>query len=118
MSREYLNLKRQYEDYIIIVKKGLFYRTFNNDCYIINYIANYKINIFNEYLTLCFPKESLNKIKGRLDRLNINYLIVIDTASIKKDNINNAYYSYLKETEEIKNKLITKINKLNLDTIN
>src|SRR5574344_1938048 len=104
MYKEYLNLKKYYTDYVVIVKKGLFYRTFNDDYYIINYISNYKINIFSKYKTVCFPKESLSKIRYRLDRLNINYLIVIGNASIKKDNNDNSYLKI--------------INKLNIDTIN
>ena len=49
-------------NYINIVKKGGFYTVYNNDCYIINYLFNYKI-VNNK---TGFPISSINKEKPRM----------------------------------------------------
>lgn len=100
-------------NYINIVKKGGFYTVYNNDCYIINYLFNYKI-VNNK---TGFPISSINKVLNTLNRKKINY--IIDNKEVKF-NTNN-YEQYLttgvnnynlinkkKTLEEKINKLSTK----------
>ena len=40
----YLDIKSNNKDLIVFVKYGSFYKCFEDDSYIINYLLNYKIN--------------------------------------------------------------------------
>lgn len=40
----YLDIKSNNKDLIVLVKYGNFYKCFEDDSYIINYLLNYKIN--------------------------------------------------------------------------
>ena len=43
MKNQYYDLKVRYPDSLVLVKKGSFYTTFNDDAYILNYLFGYKI---------------------------------------------------------------------------
>ena len=71
MKEQYIKIKEDYENYLIMFKNGNFYISLNNDAFIMNNIFNYKNFIKrNNYLLF-------------LNRINkINYLL--------KDNIKNS----------------------------
>ncbi len=73
---------------ITISKKGGFYNVYNNDCYIIYYLFNYKV-INNK---LGFPISTLPKVISTLENKKINYSI---ENKEEKNFINNNYLKYL-----------------------
>ena len=75
---------------ITIRKHGGFYHVFDNDCYILYYLFNYKI--INQRLG--FPLNSLTKVINKLEDLNINYEILGEID--KNFNRKNNYNKYLK----------------------
>ena len=66
--------------YITINKVGKFYNVYGEDAIIIHYLFNYKV--INRKVG--FPSESLNKVKDKLNELNISY-IINDNEKIEKD---------------------------------
>ena len=63
MKEQYLNYKKDYNDYILLIKKGNFYISLNNDAYIINKIFNYKIIESTNFIKTGFPLNNIEKIK-------------------------------------------------------
>lgn len=115
MINEYLNIKDNNKDIVIIIKYGLFYNAFNEDAIIISYLSNYKLFYNNDYLCVSFTDKSLYIVLTRLRVRNINY-IVINKEKIEKyiGNINEydknlKEASLVKERELLINKLIEKI---------
>ncbi len=78
---------------ITISKKGGFYNVYNNDCYILYYLFNYKV-INNK---LGFPISTLPKVISTLENKKINYSI---ENKEEKSFINNDYLKYLKLGKE------------------
>lgn len=88
------NLKKQYKDYVIFIKYGNFYRTFDEDTYIVWYYTYYKIS--NKRLG--FPISEINNIIKTLSNINI---IIYDNEEYKKiENINNKYNEILELSKE------------------
>ena len=73
MKEQYYGLKVRYPDSLVLVKKGSFYTTFNDDAYILNYLFGYKI-VNNE--KVCFPTSNITKVIDKLTTEKINYYIV------------------------------------------
>ena len=71
------NIKDLFPDYIVLVKIGTFFESYNNDAYIMSYIFQYKLKTLISYDTTCgFPTCSINRIKSILESRSVNYLIV------------------------------------------
>lgn len=88
----YNNYKQEYNNYIIIIKEGIFYKCLNQDGKIIWYLFNYKYN--NNISS--FGNYSYDKVIDKLKELDIPF-IIIDKNSILltyKGNI-EVYNSYL-----------------------
>lgn len=109
--KNYYWLRRKYDSEIIIIKKGVFYYTYLEDAYIINYIFNYKI-IKKEID--CVGFSDLIKITMLLDELNIGYLISDDKEVKRTLGDSNNYNQYIGLALDNLGKkvLINKINKL------
>ena len=123
MINEYLNIKDNNKDIVIIIKYGLFYNAFNEDAIIISYLSNYKLFYNNDYLCVSFTDKSLYIVLTRLRVRNINY-IVINKEKIEKyiGNINDydknlKEASLVKERELLINKLIEKIKNEEINKI-
>ena len=56
----YLYIKSNNKDLIVLVKYGNFYKCFEDDSYIINYLLNYKINNKNSF---GFKVNAINKME-------------------------------------------------------
>ena len=69
---KYIDLKNKYLEYIIMIKVGNFYHSYDDDGIILNYLFNYKIK---DNSIVGFPVSSLDKVKRRLKKENINYYI-------------------------------------------
>ena len=71
------NIKDLFPNYIVLVKIGTFFESYNNDAYIMSYIFQYKLKTLISYDTTCgFPTCSINRIKSILESRSVNYLIV------------------------------------------
>ncbi len=94
---------------ITIRKHGGFYHVFDDDCYILYYLFNYKI--INRKTG--FPLTSLNKVINKLTDLSINYEVVNESVMDFKKL--NKYDKYLKlgiSKYDKDNKYLTIYNKL------
>ena len=69
---KYIDLKNKYLEYIIMIKVGNFYHSYDDDGIILNYLFNYKIK---DNSMVGFPVSSLDKVKRRLEKEHINYYI-------------------------------------------
>lgn len=69
---KYIDLKNKYLEYIIMIKVGNFYHSYDDDGIILNYLFNYKIK---DNDIVGFPISSLDKVKRRLEKEHINYYI-------------------------------------------
>ena len=83
-------LKQEYEDYIILLKNGNFYTTYNDDAYILNYLFNYKIIDFK----VGFPINSLDKVINLLCDKKINVYVIEEDK--KQEFVDNFYKEILK----------------------
>ena len=64
--------KNKYPKYIILIKVGIFYETYNEDAYILNNLFNYKIKEINNNKRLGFPTNSYDKVITKLKEFQIN----------------------------------------------
>ena len=63
--------------YVLLVKIGKFYESYNHDAYIISYLFNYKMKTLIDGDKNCgFPTNSLNKVLSMLENKSINYIVV------------------------------------------
>ena len=118
MKEQYLNYKKDYNDYILLIKKGNFYISLNNDAYIINKIFNYKIIESTNFIKTGFPLNNIEKIKNELIDKEINYIIIDKTIIDKYKSKNNEYNNYLSTNYKIYLNRINNINKILKDNIN
>ena len=122
----YNDVKLGNEEMIVFVKYGNFYRCFNNDAVIINYLFNYKLSEKN---STGFPIKSIDKVISILRNNNISCIVINDINNvINYICINNKYNSFLdlskknytlNETlfsinKEVKELLIKNINNYNI----
>lgn len=113
LREKYSYLKKVYSDYIVLIKSGSFYITYDNDAIILNNIFDYQ-NINNK---VGFPIRSVDKIMNSLNDKNINYIIDnnddSDILEFKiKDNEYLKYYEQAKKYE-----FRDSLNKILLDKI-
>lgn len=94
-------------DYIIIIKYGNFYETFDKDALIINKLFDYKINKLKNTFKVGYPISSINNIISKLDNYSINYA-VIDNENIVNNKVfdNNHYSDYFFYIDTIRYNLI------------
>ena len=71
----YLDIKSNNKDLIVLVKYGNFYKCFEDDSYIINYLLNYKINNKN---SLGFKVNAVDKVLSILKDNNISCIVIND----------------------------------------
>lgn len=88
---KYEEIKQQYNDYIILIKSGVFYVTFSKDALIISKITNYLI----KNNKLGFPITSIGKVQEKLNDFHMNY-IIIDEKISKFNFDDNKYREYIK----------------------
>ena len=108
----YEKSKSTYKDYVVLLKSGNFYISFNKDAIIMNNIFNYQIKQVKDYIKIGFPIISINKIVNELTLRKVNY-VIIDTDIINKKKFsNNSYKKYLLEKENYEI-LLVRIKKIN-----
>ena len=95
MYEKYLDLKKEYPCHLILLKRGKFYRSFDDDAMILSYIMDYQI-IDNR---VGFPLEGLFKVKNKIRSYSID-LVILDGDQIIKEqeNDHSNYETILKES--------------------
>ena len=104
------NIKEIHPKTILCLKIGSFYHCYGKDSYILSFIFDYKIKTAGkEEISTCgFPKDSLSKVKAKLELNKIDYLI-IDTKNqynidekMSFDNLNRYDEFYSKSNKYIR----------------
>lgn len=120
LKEVYEKSKSTYKEYVILLKSGNFYITFNKDAIIMNNIFNYQIKQVKDYIKIGFPIISINKIVNEFHLCKVNYVIIDNEIINKKKFSNNSYKKYLleKENYEIFLVRIKKINSILTNSLN
>ena len=93
---KYIKFKSSYKDYVVLIKSGNFYYSFDDDAYILKYFFNYQIRDNK----VGFPINAKAKVKSVLNRHNVNLLEIIDDyAYVLETKNENEYESKLKEAK-------------------
>ena len=110
MNKMIETIKEVHSEDICMFKIGTFYHTYNRDCYIISYLFNYKIKELGANNKECgFPEVALNKVKSKLENLQINYLVIDRRNDYDVDEKEN--FKDLNKYETIYKKANKKINR-------
>lgn len=89
-------IKREKEEYVVFIKYGKFYRSYDYDAYIMHYLFKYKLTSRE---TVGFPIENINKILGVFKDKNISAIVVNGIDSyVVYECLSNKYDFYLKES--------------------
>ena len=91
----YRKNKERFPKYVILIKVGVFYETYNEDCLVLNNLFGYKIKNIGDYYRTGFPINSYSKVIENLNKTKINYLIIGDEIVKRKFN-KNQYDCYIK----------------------
>ena len=109
---KYIKFKELYQDYVILIKSGNFYYSFEDDAYILKYLFNYQIRENK----VGFPISAKAKVKSILNRHNINLIEIIDDYAYVLETKNaNTYQEKLAEAK--KNILISNMLNNLMDAI-
>ena len=93
---KYIKFKEMYPEYVVIIKSGNFYYSFEDDAYILKYFFDYQIRENK----VGFPINAKAKVKSVLNRHNVNLIEVIDDyAYVLETKNENAYKDKLKEAK-------------------
>lgn len=111
LKEVYNNNKLIYKNYILLIKSGNFYLSFNNDATILNNFFNYKINFISDYIKVGFPEKSLYKVLTKLDKMSINHLVIDKEIILKQKYKNNNYMNYFSNYQVYLNR-INNINQI------
>lgn len=87
---QYNNIKKQYQNYVVLLKVGSFYITYHDDAYILNHLFSYQI----KDKKVGFPIGIIEKIKSELKTKQINLCLMEDDLILIKYP-NNEYQKYL-----------------------
>jgi len=107
---KYESLKKDNNKYIVLIKEGVFYKTFNEDAIILWHIMNYRLT--ND--SLSFSLSVSNKVFEELRKKEISYIIMGDDILKVLGNdeiydlykkLANYYYDKYKKKEKLTNLL-------------
>ena len=71
------NLKQVHPDFVMLYAVGTFYQSFGKDAYIVSYNMGYKIRAAKGSIpTVGFPKNAISKVKAKLEREKINFMLL------------------------------------------
>lgn len=124
MYNQYIELKENNKDRIIIIKNGEFYYTYDKDSYIINYFFKYKIINTNNKEYVCFPTRSLNNVIKFLESKCIGYIIfdkfIIDISFGDSEIYHNTLLKYYdsKSKKELIDKICYLLNSKSIEELN
>lgn len=117
-------LKLDYKEYIILLKSGNFYISFDEDSIILNKLFNYKIINLKNNIKIGFPLNSIDLVLRKLEKLRINY-VIIDNKNIinQKEYEDNNFSKFTSSVFEIISinsrieKIIEKLKSIDNDSI-
>ena len=93
----YNSLKKEYENYLVIIKDKQYCKTYGNDAKIMWYVFNYKY--VNNMVT--FGNNAFDKVVNKLKKLNINFIIISKVEELLSYYNNDSnYLSYYKLSQE------------------
>jgi len=101
MLEKYYKYKLVYKDYLLLLKFGGFYEVIDNDAFIMNKIFNYKLKKLSNTFKVGFPISSLNRVLDTLNKCTINYIVMGDDITLKKDFKKNNYSNYIFNDKDI-----------------
>lgn len=114
-------IKEIKREWVVFIKVGVFYEVYNKDACIVSFLFNYKIRKVGKNIVCGFS--NIEKVKDKLNRININYIIIdkdIKYFGFKDNNyslIYDGYYKSINNLLRIKNiikYLKSNINKLDM----
>ncbi len=119
MIERYLKLKEDYNNFVIIIKSGVFYISFSNDAKILSYLLGYKIKESSDNFMVGFPTSSINKVTNKLEELKLAYVIVKDNETYVSKHNSVTFDKYEKIVSKSNNiyELDNRINNI-LDKLN
>jgi DNA mismatch repair ATPase MutS len=108
------NLKELFPDYVVLLKLGTFYETYNDDAKIISYLFRYKIKTLSSDDKVCgFPIVSINKVTYLLEKKNINYIMIDKSHNYEEENkMNYKKKNTYKDILDTSSKYIDKLNRI------
>lgn len=83
LQERYSTLKKYYKDSLVLIKSGLFYITYDEDAYLLNYLFDYQV-IDNK---VGFPSSKIDSVKEELKKCQIN-VYISDTDEFIQNNEN------------------------------
>lgn len=117
-------LKLDYKEYVILLKSGNFYISFDEDSIILNKLFNYKIINLKNNIKIGFPLNSIDLVLRKLEKLRINYVIIDNKNTInQKEYEDNNFSKFTSSVFEIISinsrieKIIEKLKSIDNDSI-
>lgn len=93
---KYIKFKEKYKDYVVMIKSGNFYYSFEDDAFILKHYFNYQIRDNK----VGFPLNAKAKVKSVLNRHDVNLIEIIDDYGYVLETKNkNEYNNVLKEAK-------------------
>lgn len=117
---DYKEYKNKNIDSLVLIKSGVFFETYNDDCKIMVDLFNYQIKNFKNFSRTGFPVSNIEKVQEKLNDKQINYVIVENSNVINikfKDNKYNFYVNKRVDRRLYKNHYQTNFNE-QLELIN
>ena len=126
MNETIKTIKEIHRTELCMFKIGTFYHCYGRDSYILSYLFGYKIKSLEQNSKECgFPETAINKVKAKLENLQINHLLIDRRNNYEVDETNdygnlNAYENYYEKANlYINYKLrIENINSFLLENMN
>lgn len=70
-------IKQIHQDYVVLIKIGIFYHAYGKDAYIVSYLFGYRRKPFGDNSSTCgFPKSILSYVQSVLESKKINYILI------------------------------------------
>ncbi len=89
LAQKYKEIKKDYPQYVILIKSGIFYEVLDDDAYIMRFLFDYKIKQMNESCLIGVPETAIKKVEEEMIREKIAY-VTVENGKIKDiDKINN-----------------------------
>lgn len=104
----YLEKKKIFPLYLIMIQSGNFYEVYGEDALILNKIFNYKVKKVSGSFRVGFPLIALNKVIKKLNELKINYFIV-ENCNLNRKKFNKNYYEIFKQDISQENSIIDEL---------
>lgn len=93
--KDYKEYKNKNLQSLVLIKSGVFFETYDSDCKIMVDLFNYQIKNFKNFSRTGFPVNNIEKVKEKLNKKNINYIIIDDRNVTNIEFENNRYNFYV-----------------------